>query len=265
VDVLLAQLCPAAGDVDANARRAADVITASPQADLAVFGELFLSGYDLATVREQAVDARSDALAPVRRAAADARTAVLIGFVERGDGDELHNSVAAIDDEGRLVAVYRKAQLFGAERTAFTPGDRLVVAPLAGRRIGLLVCFDAEFPELARALACAGADLLVTVSANMEPYHADHELATRARALDNRLEHVYVNRVGSEAGTRFVGGSRVIAADGSVRWEAPRDEEVVSIAAVDRQEATDAAVQYLAQVPERLPVQLIDAVPGEPT
>jgi predicted amidohydrolase len=265
VDVLLAQLCPAPGDADANARRAAELIGAAPDAGLAVFPELFLTGYDLATVREHAVDARSEALAPVRRAAAEAGTAVLMGFTERGDGDELHNSLAAIDDEGRLVAVYRKAQLFGAERKAFAPGDRLVVAPLAGRRVGLLVCFDVEFPELARALASAGADLLVTVSANMEPYYADHELATRARALDNRLEHVYVNRVGSEAGMRFVGGSRVIAADGSVRWEAPRAEEVVSIAEVGRQEATDAAVQYLAQVPERLPVQLIDAVPGDPT
>jgi predicted amidohydrolase len=125
----------------------------------------------------------------------------------------------------------------------------------------VLLCFDMEFPEPARALAAAGADLLVTAAANMEPYYADHELASRARALDNRLPHVYVNRVGAQAGLRFVGGSRLIAPDGSVQLQCPEGESLTT-ATLPPGDQGDEEVQYLAQVPRRLPVRHVHAVPG---
>jgi predicted amidohydrolase len=262
--VLLAQLCPAPGDADANAARAAELIAEHREADLAVFPELYLSGYDLRTARECALDPDAPAVEAVRRAAADAGTAVIAGFVERA-GEEIYNSAALVDETGALAGVYRKVALFGREADVFTPGERLVVVQLAGRRVGPLVCFDVEFPELARQLAVAGAELLVTASANMEPYFADHELATRARALDNRLPHVYVNRVGGEGRLRFVGGSRVIAADGSVQLQFAQQDEHVQMFTVDAGTAADDPVQYLAQVPERLPVALIDSVSGGTT
>jgi predicted amidohydrolase len=264
MQVLLAQLCPVPGDNDANAARAAELIAEHPEADLAVFPELYLSGYNLRQVHDCALDTDAAALDLVRRAAADAATAVVVGFVERA-GDELCNSAALIDEGGRLAGVYRKVALFGREADVFTPGDRLVVVQLAGRRVGPLVCFDIEFPELARQLAVAGAELLVTASANMEPYYADHELATRARALDNRLPHVYVNRVGGEGRLRFVGGSRVIAPDGAVQLQSPQQDEHVQVVTVDPAPAPDGPVHYLAQVPDRLPVALIDSVSGGTT
>lgn len=263
--VLLAQLCPVAGDAAANAERAADVVAAHPAADLAVFPELFLQGYDLATAPLLALEPGAPEIERVCRAAAEAGTAILVGYAERGPAGVLYNSLAAIDETGRLVATYRKVQVFAGEREVFDAGDQFFVVPLAGVQIGLMLCFDAEFPEPARALATAGADVLVTAAANMDPYHADHELATRARALDNRRPHIYVNRVGSEAGLRFVGGSRVIAADGSVQTQCSEQDEELSIAVVDLQAESDEAVQYLAQVPPRLPVRLIDSVPGGST
>ncbi len=110
---------------------------------------------------------------------------------------------------GTPPVVYRKANLFGAaERSAFVEGGELVVADVGGHRLGLLICFDVEFPETARALAAAGAKLLVTIAANMEPYGPDHALAARARALDNRRPHVYVNRTGR---SRVCGSSATAA------------------------------------------------------
>jgi predicted amidohydrolase len=109
-----------------------------------------------------------------------------------------------------------------------------------------MICFDMEFPECARALALAGADLLVTASANMAPFYADHLLASRARALDNRLAHLYVNRVGAEAGLRFVGGSRAIASDGTVLADAGEDDERLLEVEVPRDEAGDERTAYLA-------------------
>jgi predicted amidohydrolase len=264
MQVLIAQLRPVPGDNAANAARAAELIAAHPNADLAVFPELYLSGYDLRRAAECALETSAHTLGEVRQAAAGAGTAVVVGFVERA-GEAIYNSAALIDEGGALAGVYRKVALFGREADAFARGDSLVVAHLAGCRVGPLVCFDVEFPELARQLGLAGAELLVTASANMEPYYDDHELATRARALDNRLPHVYVNRVGGEGRLRFVGGSRVIAPDGSVQLQSPRHDEDVQVVTVDTTRAADGPVHYLAQVPERLPVALIDSVPGGTT
>src|SRR5947209_1236399 len=81
-----------------------------------------------------------------------------------------------------LAGLCGKTRLFGAERDGFQPGAALRIVRLAGVAVAPLICFDAEFPEPVRALAAGGAELLVTASANMGPFAAEHEVATRARA-----------------------------------------------------------------------------------
>jgi 5-aminopentanamidase len=81
-------------------------------------------------------------------------------------------------------------------------------------RVGTMVCFDVEFPEVSRTLARRGAELLLTLSANMAPFELDHDVFVTARALESGLAHAYVNRTGQESGQRFVGGSRIVDADG---------------------------------------------------
>jgi predicted amidohydrolase len=259
--VLLAQLCPAAGAPESNARRLADVLAAHPQAELAVFPELFLTGYDLGAVGALETSPLSPALRTAAQAAAEHRTPLVVGAAEvTPEGPA--NTLFVFDEGGSLGARYRKVLLFGDERTAFVAGEAFVIAGVAGARAGLLNCFDMEFPEPVRALARAGADLLVTASANMEPYGADHDLASRARALDNRLPHVYVNRVGEQAGLRFTGRSRSIAPDGTVLAEAPADEEAVLITDVTPGPAPDDLVHHPALAPEAVPVHVHDPVPG---
>lgn len=243
---LLCQLSPRPRDVAANVRAAETQLAAHPDADLAVFPELFLPGYDLSAVGSLALPLDAPELDRVRVAARRHATAVVIGFAEARPDGRTANAVACVDADGDLRAVYRKANLFGApERAAFAPGESLVVAELAGRSVGLLVCFDVEFPEPARALARAGAEVLVTASANMEPYAADHALALRARALDNRRPHVYVNRVGREAGLRFAGGSAVAGPGGELLASLDADERV-SYVDVDVDGRLAPEVDYLA-------------------
>jgi predicted amidohydrolase len=214
---LLGQLEPEPGACAANAHAAAAALDAAPSTELAVFGETFLAGYDLRRAAELAVDPGGPELAIVRAAAARNRTAVVIGFVERIDAQRVANAAACIDRDGSLAAVYRKVHLFGeTERATFTPGDTLLVVTLAGRAVAPLVCFDIEFPEPARAARRAGAELLVTVAANMHPYGPDHALFARTRALENGLGHLYVNRPGHEAGLDFVGGSLAVDGRGTV-------------------------------------------------
>ena len=89
----------------------------------------------------------------------------------------------------------------------------------------------------------------------MAPYYADHILATRARALDNRLPHLYVNRVGLESGHRFVGGSRAVGPDGAVLIEASDEHVELLVVAVGHPERPDHAVDYLRHARGELPVR----------
>jgi predicted amidohydrolase len=253
--VVLAQLAPAAGDPETNLATVAEVISAHPDADLALFPELFASGYRPDRAHADALAAADPAFAVVSLAARQARVAALVGFAERCADGAVANAVACIDRDGSWAGTYRKTHVFGAaERATFVPGDALQIVELADLRVAPLVCFDMEFPEPARALAQAGAQLLATVAANMEPYGPDHELAARARALDNRRPHVYVNRVGAEAGLRFVGGSMACDAAGRVLC-ALGDDERVACVDVDLAEPAESDVDYLRHVRPDLRVE----------
>ncbi|TML85531.1 MAG: carbon-nitrogen hydrolase [Actinobacteria bacterium] len=250
---LLAQMASVPGSPAANAERAAAALAAHPDVEIAVFPELFLGGYELARLADSARPADCAELRTIAEAAEAVSTAVAVGFAERNTDGTFSNSVACIDRDGSLAAVYRKTQLFGAEREAFRAGDALVVVRLAGLAVALLVCFDVEFPEPARQLARAGAELLVTVSANMEPFGPDHELATRARALENRLPHVYVNGVGTIGGLQLVGLSRSVGPSGDVLAQAGAEEELL-VALVARPGTDDERVDYLRHLPDPLDI-----------
>jgi predicted amidohydrolase len=240
--VTMAQLAPRPRDVAANVARARELIAASTT-DLLVLPELFLSGYELEDLEPLAVELDGAELGELREAARDAGTAVVVGAAERVAGG-VANSAVCIDAGGELVGVYRKTHLFGEERGAYVAGDELVTVELGGRVLGLMICFDMEFPEVARALASQGADMLVTISANMPPFELDHDVFARARALESGLPHVYVNRVGEEAGVPFSGGSLALDPDARVLAAAGPDEERVVTAEMGPAGRRDPRTRY---------------------
>ena len=216
---LLAQLAPVTHDVSANLSTACTLLDRHPEADIAVFPELYLQSYALRGI--PAIDfGTSSVLVDLAKSARRNRTAVLVGAAEattRG----MANTAVCIDERGEVVDAYRKVHLFGAEPRFFEAGDGYVLARLAGIEVGVLICYDVEFPEAARANAAAGAELLVTLSANMGPYGDDHALFVKVRALENGLPHVYVNCVGEEGRLRFCGRSSVVDGAGRVLAELP--------------------------------------------
>lgn len=247
-NVLLAQLAPLPAGMGANAASVAAIVGGQAELDLAVFPEMFLGGYDLSRVDETAVALDGPEVAVLRGAAKGTRTAVIIGIAERRE-NSVSNSLLAIDGDGAIVGVHRKTTLWGEEQDVFEAGQSLTIVQLAGRKVGLMLCYETEFPEIARALAVAGADLLVTASANMEPYYDDHELASRARALDNRLCHVYVNRSGSENGLKFVAGTRLIDDEGQVIAEADGADDQVFVAKLPSGTISEGPANYLSNLP----------------
>jgi (R)-amidase len=257
VHALLCQLASRIGDPAANAARAAEAILAHLEVDLAVFPELYLGGYTYRGLEKAARTVEDEELLAVRRAAAQAGTAVVLGFAERTAGG-IANSAVLLERDGSVAAVYRKTQLFGGERDVFTPGSELLVVTLAGVAVAPLVCFDIEFPEPARAAARAGAELLVTSSANMEPFYVDHEVASKARAVENRLPHLYANAVGTSGELVFVGGSRAVSPLGDVVAEAPRDREELVVVPIPDRTGVDERVDYLRVLEPAPPVHVLD-------
>ena len=212
--VLLAQVAVADGSLATNLQTLQATLAAHPEAELAVFPEMFLPGYDTSSLRTRSLTLDSPELQAVADAAAASSTAVVVGFSEI-TATGIANAAACVDSDGRLAGIYRKTHLFGTGETrAFQAGEEYVLVELCGVRVGVQICFDTEFPEPARAMALAGAELIVTASANMAPYDLEHRLGAAARAIENRLPHVYVNRTGVQSGFTFLGDSAAIDAGG---------------------------------------------------
>lgn len=186
IRVVSVQCSPSPRNLDANASYAAAVLSNHPDADVCVFPELFLSGYTTVDLNEIAIGRSHPLVHRLGALCREHRTALMLGFVE-DDVAGYFNSLLIIDRDGDLAAVYRKTHLFGEEKHAFVAGDEIHTVEVAGVAVGPMICFETEIPEIARTLRRTGAEVLTTVAANMKPYGPDHELAVRARALDNRI------------------------------------------------------------------------------
>lgn len=210
--------------LDTAARRAA-----AAGARLLATSELYVTGYALGdTVPQLAEAADGPSAARVAEIAAEHGVGIVYGYPER-DGCAVHNSAQFIGPDGTRLANYRKTHLFGDfEHRYFTPGDTPVVqADLDGTRIGLLICYDVEFPENVRAHALAGTELLVVPTALMRPYEFVPQTLVPARAYESQLHLAYVNRCGAEGGFHFAGLSCLAGPDGLVRARAGTGEDLV--------------------------------------
>jgi len=191
--------------------------------------EMFLTGYaigdDIGRLAEPADGESADVIADI---AGRHGLAIAYGYPER-DGESVFNSAQMISAEGIRLANYRKTHLFGCfERDHFTPGEQPVVqAELGGLTVGLMICYDVEFPENVRAHALAGTDLLVVPTAQMHPFQFVAESMIPVRAFENQMYVAYVNRVGREGEFDFVGLSALAGPDGVARARAGRGEELV--------------------------------------
>jgi len=213
--IVLAQLTPTVGDMVGNMETLEQVLAAHAEADIAVFPELFLGGYTTQDLTSQAIPESAAVVADLCDLARQFDTALILGAAEQS-ADGIYNVALCIDRRGQHRATYRKTQLFGDEAGAFVAGDALTVVELDGVQVGLMICFDLEFPEVARALTRAGAELLVAISANMTPFANDHRVYAQSRALENGRPLVYVNQVGEGERFVFTGGSCGVTADGTL-------------------------------------------------
>ena len=237
-----------AANLDRLRQRAAEA--ARRGAALLVTPEMYLSGYNigLEAVSRLAQPADGDWAEQVAGIAREHGVALLYGYPERSAKGYIYNSVQLIDAQGQRLGNYRKTHLFGElDRSMFSAGgDDYPLLELNGWKLGMLICYDVEFPENVRRLALAGADAILVPTANMEPYDFVCDVLVRARAFESQCYLAYANYCGAEGEIRYCGLSSVSAPDGSQAAICGR-EETLAFADLkrDKLEASRAGLTYL--------------------
>ncbi len=236
--IALFQMTALPGDVESNLALIEDAIIQAAEggATLLIAPELATVGYgsgDAITARAEPVD--GDQIKALAEMAAREGVAVIAGFPER-DGGRVYNSAVFTDGRNAPVA-YRKSQLYGAyERAIFAAGEpAAVMASHGGLRIGMLICYDVEFPENVRRLALAGADLVAVPTALPRVPEAAiiTERMIPVRAFENQIFVAYTNHSGRDELFAYAGRSRIAAPDGASLTTASETDTCVIFAEID--------------------------------
>lgn len=235
--VALFQMQAVPGNVEANLALIEDaaIEAAAEGADLLIAPELATIGYGtgdlIARLAEPADGGQVGAIADI---SARSELAVIAGFPER-DGGRVFNSAVFADGQRKPV-IYRKSHLYGEyERAIFAAGDPLaVMASYRGLKIGLLICYDVEFPENVRRLAVAGADLVAVPTALPDVPEAQviSGQLIPVRAFENQIFVAYANHVGQDDLFRYAGLSHIAAPDGATLAKASATEPGLILAEV---------------------------------
>jgi predicted amidohydrolase len=209
--------------------------------------EAWLCGYNIggavAALAEPRDGTSSQTIAGIARRN---NIAIAYGYAEREvAGGPIYNAVQVMGSDGNRLAHYRKTHLFGpAERAVYRPGDCFERPfELGGLKIGLLICYDVEYPEAVRSVALLGADVVLVPTALTDEYSSIPDFLVPARAVENQVFIAYCNHAGVENGMRFLGGSRLTDVDGKALAAAGTGEALI-VGEISQRRRLDMAPLY---------------------
>lgn len=240
-NVALAQVNCRLGDKKGNIKKIERVASKAKQqsANLLILPELSLTGY---VVRDQIYELAEKIPGPSTRIleniAREKGLHIVFGMPEIAGNTRatLHNTAVLVGPKG-LIGKYRKMYLpthsVFEEKRYFRPGYQTGVFDTALGKIGLIVCYDIYFPEVARLARLDGAQLIICISASPAVRKTFFEILTLARAIENTAFLAFVNLIGVEDGLQFWGGSRLVAPNGKIIAQAKYDVEDFVIGEVD--------------------------------
>ena len=253
------QLASAPGDPEANLAKIEGLGRSLKQAhadlELLLVPELGVTGY---SVGERFVDIAEPwpdgpGLRRLSALAAELGVVLVAGYAEAGAAAVIYDSAAVFERDGTPLISYRKTHCLDTELRFFADGDDLTCVNTSLGRLGVMICWDAAFPEVARTHALAGADLLVAVAAWEDPHVRDWDLVTRARAYDNVIPIVAVNRVGADGDTHFSGHSCVLDCLGRPVAALDAEEDGLLVGTVDLEKTREMRAGYGSQLRDRRP------------
>jgi len=237
--VAMAQMACKTGDVPHNVQKAETMIAqaAGWGAQIICLPELFATGYNLSILKEDMIHLSRENYAYIfsamQNAARTHNLHIIAPFAYPADGDKLYNSAFLFDNKGNNTGIFSKSHAFEEEGAYFQIGDRYPVFKTALGNIGLMICYDAGFPEVARTLMRGGAELIFAPSAwRIQDLHAWH-LNIPSRALENQLFTVGVNRSGREGDLHLCGSSMVCDPFGKVLKQMTIEEDGIAVCEID--------------------------------
>lgn len=205
-------------------------------ADIVVFPEVFATGFCYEKIVSLAEESPYPALDKFIKFSMNKECVIIGSIIEKRSisDDYAYYNLGFCAEHGKLAGIYCKSHPFKQESKYFTAGDS--IHPIALEKyaltIGLEICYELRFPEVARKLALAGADILVTVAQFPHPRKHVWRTLAIARAIENQLPHIACNAVGSSPSSSFFGDSIIIDAAGNVLAEAD-DKECIIMHTID--------------------------------
>jgi len=206
-------------------------------AELVVFPESITTGFAPGMPLEEFYDLLNYIPGPetdqIGTLARKSKVHVVLPMYEKGkEKNVIMNSSILINDEGEIAGVYRKTHPFPAERLGgggwTTPGKEAVVVDTKLGKIGMIICYDGDFPELSRVLAIRGAEIITRPSALLRSFEI-WDMTNKARAYDNHVYVIAVNSVGADAGDNYYfGSSMIISPIAQKLAQARGTEEIIS-------------------------------------
>lgn len=231
--------------------------------DLVLFPELCLTGYFIQDMKEdmaEPIDGPS--IRYMQQLCRELDVYTVFSWAELGEDGNIYNSACLISNQGTMVGHYRKVHLYDREKEIFLPGDTFKVFETDLGRIGIMICFDLDFPESARALALQGADVILVPTNNFRPYARYQETYMKSRSMENEVPMAICNRTGREQSLIYFGESAVYDAHGQQLLKLDEGERTETVATPihterDRnlsyqQNRLPQAYQVLSQMGEKL-------------
>lgn len=221
INIAVVQMKPLLGEPEENLVKMSEqisTIASQQKVDLIVFPELITSGSELGLrFTEIAQRVPGPTVNLIAQRANDFGVYIAFGMVSKERVESvLYNSAVLVGPDGELIETYNKVHLRGEERMAFREGHKLFVAETDIGNIGLMLGYDLAYPEVARAMALDGAEIICALG-NWEAAHIDEwKTYLRSRAYENSLYVVGANRVGEDVTLTFGGGSMVVGPRGEI-------------------------------------------------
>lgn len=238
VSIALGQMSSTLADVPANIKKALEFIekAAEKGGDIVCLPELFATGYNLSLLQEQSIILSQkwyfNLIGECSIAAKENNIYVLAPFgIQKKDG--IYNGASLFTPMGELLGQYCKTHAFEQERLYFNSGSKYPVFDTDLGKIGIMICYDAGFPEVARSLCNQGAEIIFVPSAWRMQDEIPWLLNIPSRALENQLFTVGVNRTGHEGDLHLLGKSMVCDPWGRIVYQMDSDTDGIAVVTID--------------------------------
>ncbi len=240
-----AQIACVLGDFNTNLRKIRNFAGLAKKSgvELIVFPEMVDTGYSMPVIQKHAKKWSDGAVPELQKIAKEISIAIVAGISDR-DSASIFNSQVLVNTQGEVVAKYRKTHLVTAapldERVCLSAGNEFVSSKLGKFNVGLSICYDLRFPEMARTLVVKHDANVIVNSSAWPVVRAEHlRILALARAVENQSYLIIANRVGTDDGVTFCGSSVIVDPSGAILAAASSDREALIEAEISEQLIAD--------------------------